>query len=301
MNVYDSISSNKRNSVLLFLFFFIIIVGMAYTVGFYYNSSPFGIFIAVFAAIFSIGFSLLQFYIGDKIVLGISKAKPADKKDHAKLINVVEGLSIAAGIPIPKIYVINDSAINAFATGRDPNHASVAVTAGAIERLNKVELEGVVAHELSHVKNYDIRMMMLVAVLVGIIALISDIFLRSMIYGKKDSDNKIGGTLGLILLFVGIVFAALSPLIAQLIKFAVSRKREFLADSSGALLTRYPKGLADALRKIRDDKEPLVDSANKATAHLFIENPLRSFKGKMNRLFSTHPPIDERIKALDSM
>ena len=303
MNFYDNISSNKRKTLLLVSLFFIIIMLLSYTIGIYLGDIYTGIGLAFFALIFSIILSMVNFYSGDRIILGISKAKPADEKDHARLINIVEGLSIAANVPVPKIYVIDDTAINAFATGRDPEHASITVTTGAIDRLNKVELEGVVAHELSHIKNYDIRLMLFVVVLVGVIVLISDIFLRNMLYRRSNSNEgpKIGGLPGMILILAGVLLALLSPFIAELIKLAVSRRREFLADSNGALLTRYPKGLANALKKIRDDKDPLVDSANKATAHLYIENPLRNFKGRINSMFSTHPPIDERIKILDEM
>lgn len=303
MNLYDNISSNKRKTFLLVSLFFIIIISLSYVIGIYSGDMYTGIGLAFFALIFSIILSMVNFYSGDKIILGISKAKLANKNDHARLINVVEGLSIAANVPVPKIYVIDDTAINAFATGRDPEHASITVTTGAIDRLNKVELEGVVAHELSHIKNYDIRLMLFVVVLVGIIVLISDIFLRNMLYRRSNSNSgpKIGGLPGMVFILIGVLLALLSPFIAELIKLAVSRRREFLADSNGALLTRYPKGLASALKKIRDDKDPLVDSANKATAHLYIENPLRNFKGRINSMFSTHPPIDERIKLLNEM
>jgi len=235
----------------------------------------------------------------------MSSAKPADKKTHGRLIYAVEGIAIAAGIPTPKIYIIEDSAINAFATGRDLEHASVTVTTGAIERLNKLELESVVAHEISHIKNYDIRLMMLVVILVGMITLLSDWFLRSMFYGKRKNGAKIEGVIGLVFIALGIALVVLSPIIARLIKLAVSRKREFLADANGALLTRYPKGLADALKKIRDDKEPLVEAANKATAHLYIVSPFKDKAkgavGWFSNLFNTHPPVEERIKILGKM
>src|SRR3989344_2110213 len=301
MNIYENISSNKRNSIILVLLFFIILISLGYFIGFYYGNFYTGIGIGFFAMVFSIIMTLINFYAGDKIILKMSSAKPADKKTHGRLIYAVEGIAIAAGIPTPKIYIIEDSAINAFATGRDLEHASVTVTTGAIERLNKLELESVVAHEISHIKNYDIRLMMLVVILVGMITLLSDWFLRSMFYGKRKEGAKTEGVIGIVLIAIGIVLVVLSPFIAQLIKLAVSRKREFLADANGALLTRYPKGLSDALKKIRDDKEPLVEAANKATAHLFIENPLRKFKGRMNIMFSTHPDINDRIKRLEYM
>ena len=299
MNLYENISSNKRKSIFLITIFFIIIGLLGYAFGLYLGDAFIGL---GFAIVFSTIMTLISFYSGDKLILGMSSAVPADRKEYPHLVNTVEGLAIAAGIPTPKIYVIDDSAINAFATGRDPKHASVTVTTGAIKRLKRDELEGVIAHELSHVRNYDIRMMMFVVVLVGIIALLSDFFLRSMIYGRGGRrDMKGSGIIGIIIMIIGLILAILAPLIAQLIKLAVNRQREFLADSDGALLSRNPDGLANALKKIKDDKEPLVEAANKATAHLFIENPLRTFKGRINSLFSTHPDITERIKRLESL
>ena len=295
MNLYDHISSNKRKSIFLIALFFIIITALGYSLGFYIGVPVIGLLIAfVFSAIML----LISYYSGDKLILKMSHAIPADRKKYPHLVNTVEGLAIAAGIQTPKIYVINDTAINAFATGRNPKNASVTVTTGAIERLKRDELEGVLAHELAHIRNYDIRMMMLVVILAGIIALLSDFFLRTLIYGKRNRGVKAGGIIGALLIIIGLVLALLSPLISQLIRFAVSRQREFLADADGALLSRNPQGLANALKKIKNDKEPLVEAANKATAHLFIENPLRAFKGRINSLFSTHPPIDERIKKL---
>ena len=291
--LYEHISWNKRKSVFLIIVFFIIIGLLGYSFGLYLGDVFIGIGIAI---VFSTIMTLIGLYSGDRMILSMSHAVEADRKKYPHLVNSVEGLAIAAGIPTPKIYVIEDSAINAMATGRDPKHAAVIVTTGAVERLKRDELEGVLAHEMSHIRNYDIRMMMLVVVLVGIIALLSDVFLRSMFYGRGRKDSKNGGAAVLIL--IGLVFAVLSPIIAQLIKMAVSRQREFLADSDGALLCRNPESLARALEKIKNDHEPLVEAANKATAHLFIENPLRTFGGKMNRLFATHPDINERIRRL---
>jgi len=297
--LYEHISSNKRKSILLISIFFIVIGFLGYTFGLYFGDAFIGL---AFAIIFSTIMTLISVYSGDKMILSMSSAVPADRKKYPNLVNTVEGLAIASGIQTPKIYVIDDRAINAFATGRDPQHASVTITTGAIERLKRDELEGVIAHELSHIRNYDIRMMMLVVVLVGVIALLSDLFLRSMFYGRgKRSSGKGGGMIGVIIILIGLVLAILAPLIAQLIKLAVSRQREFLADADGTLLSRNPSGLTNALRKIRDDKEPLVEAANKATAHLFIENPLRTFRGKINSLFSTHPDINDRIKRLESL
>jgi len=297
VTLYEHISYNKKKSVLLIGIFFVIIGVLGYAFGLYFGDAFIGLALAI---VISTLMALVSFYSGDKIILRMSHAVPADKRKYPHLVNTVEGLAIAAGIPKPKIYVIEDSAINAFATGRDSQHSSITVTTGAIKRLKRDELEGVIAHEMAHIRNYDIRMMMFVVILVGIIALLSDIFLRSMIYGRGKSNRRQSGLIGVIIILIGLILAVLSPLIAQLIKLAVSRKREFLADADGALLSRNPQGLANALKKIRDDKEPLVEAANKATAHLFIENPLRTFKGRINGLFSTHPDINERIKRLKS-
>ena len=295
--LYEQISGNKRKSIFLIIVFFIIIIFLGYSFGLYFGD----VFVGIgFAIIISTVMTLISLYSGDKIILSMSGAVPADKKKYPHLVNAVEGLAIAAGIPTPNIYVIEDSAINAFATGRDPKHASITVTTGAIQRLRRDELEGVISHELAHVRNYDIRMMMFVVILVGVIALLSDMFLRSMFYGRKRDDSK-SGIISLIIILIGLVLAVLAPLIAQLVKLAVSRQREYLADADGSIISRNPHGLANALKKIKDDKEPLVEAANKATAHLFIENPLRTFGGKINNLFATHPPIDDRINRLEKL
>jgi len=297
VNVYNQISSNKRNSVFLITLFLIIIIFLGYALGLLYGNPSVGVIVAV---VISCTFALISYFQGDKTILSMSGAKPASKLKYPHLVHTIEGLAIAAGIPTPKIYVIEDSAINAFATGRNPEHAAVTVTTGCLTRLNRTELEGVIGHEMSHIKNYDIRMMMLTVMLVGIVVLLSDILLRSFIYGRgRKSSSK--GNIGVILLIVGLVLAILAPFFALLIKLAVSRKREYLADASGAMITRYPSGLANALKKIRDDKEPLVEAANKATAHLFISNPLRRFKGRVNKLFASHPDINDRIRRLENM
>jgi len=204
-------------------------------------------------------------------------------------------------VDTPKCYVIDDTALNAFATGRDPQNSAICVTTGLLKTMNRQELEGVVAHEMSHIKNYDIRVMLLTAVLVAVLTLLSDIFLRSFLFGGGRSSDREGGQLQVVLIVVGLVLVILSPLIGQLIKLAVSRKREYLADASGAMLTRYPPGLASALKKIKKDPDPLVDHANRATAHLFISTPFRKKSGFFTGLFSTHPPIEERIKRLEAM
>lgn len=273
--------------------FVLVIAGLAYVWSLYSNG---GYFVVILATFFAIITSLFSFYSGDKVALSTSGAKEIEKKDNPYVWRMVENLAITAGVPMPKVYIIEDSAMNAFATGRDPDHASIALTTGIINGLENEELEGVIAHEMSHVKNYDIRLMMVVIICVGIITLLADWLLRSFIWrGRSRDENKGGG----ILILVGLVLAILSPLFAKLIQLAISRKREFLADASGSLLTRYPEGLARALEKINLQNKPLK-RANKATAHLYISNPFKK-DGKTSNLFSTHPPIAERIKALRSM
>ena len=298
MLTYTEVSKNKTYSVLLIFVFLLIIIGLGFAFSQAYNAPE----ILLFAVIFSSVSAFISYFYSDKITLAISKAHQIDLKTQPELYRTVENLCIAAGLPMPRVYVIEDSALNAFATGRDPKHAVVCVTSGLLQKLNKTELEGVLAHELSHVGNYDIRFMTLVVVLVGIITLLADWMLRASFFGgRRTSDNNSGGQL---FLLIGIILALLSPIVATLIKLAVSRKREFLADASGALLTRYPEGLASALEKINADHEPL-EAANKATAHLYIANPLKDHKGDSQgwfaSMFNTHPPIEERIKRLREM
>ena len=297
--MYEQIAANKRKSALIFFFFLLMIFVLAYAFGALTGMGTGGL---VFAALIAGGMSFLGYWTSDSIVLAISRAKPVTKEEYPFLFNVVEGLAIAAGIPAPRCYVIDDTAPNAFATGRTPAHSVICVTTGLLQKLNRVELEGVVAHEMSHIKNFDIRVQTLAVVMVGIIALLSDWIMRSLWWGGRGRRSGRGksGNLGAVLVVVGIFFAIFGPIIAQLLRLAVSRKREFLADASGALLTRYPAGLAAALRKIADDTEPL-EAANKATAHLYIVNPLKDIKGAVNKLFSTHPPIEARIAALEKM
>jgi len=298
-NFYQEIASNKWKSVLLIGIFLILITVLGIALGAWYGSPYSGIFLALVAG--GIYF-LFSYYGGAETILTMTGAKEATKPEYTYLINTVEGLTLAAGLPkVPKVYVIDDSALNAFATGRDPEHSYIAVTTGLLKKLNKLELEGVLAHELSHIKNYDIRVMMLTSVLIGITVLLSDFLLRSFLFGRSDNREG-GGQLQIIMIVAGLVLAILAPFIGMLIQLAVSRKREFLADASGALLTRYPQGLADALRKIKGDPDPLVDHANRATAHLFISTPFRK-QGKSwwMSLFSTHPDIDERIRRLEGM
>ncbi len=237
-----------------------------------------------------------SYYYSDKVVLSISGAREVTAGENAFLHNTVEGLAIAAGIPKPRVYVIDDPAPNAFATGRDPEHAAIAVTQGLLDKMSRQELEGVLAHEMSHIENFDIRFSTMVVVLVGTIALLRDFFWRDLRYGRGRSRDSSSGMLWV----VGIVLAILAPIIAQLIQLAISRQREYLADMNGARLTRNPEGLASALTKLEADKEALA-VANKATAHLYIVNPLHDWGGKLNGLFDTHPPIEERIRRLRAL
>lgn len=299
MNIYNQINSNKIKTWLIMFLFIVFISTLAYIYG---KASGYGLSATGIALIFSGVISFASYYYSDRIVLTMSGAKRIEKKDNPELFRIVENLCIGSGLPMPKVYIIEDSAPNAFATGRDPKHSVVCVTSGLLDKLNKVELEGVIAHELSHVKNYDIRVMSIVVILVGVVALLADFFTRSIWYGGRRRDREESGSSQGIFLAIGIILAIISPIIATLIQLAISRKREFLADASGALLTRYPEGLASALEKISKDKEPL-EAANNATAHLYIVNP---FKGKdianwFSGLFNTHPPIEERVKILRSM
>ncbi len=241
--------------------------------------------------------NFISYWYSDKIILSLSNAKLASREEFFDLYNSVENLSITAGLPMPKVYVIDDPAPNAFATGRNKNHAVIAVTIGLLERLEKDELEGVIAHELSHIGNRDILLMSAVVVLVGLVSIISDMFLRSMVFGGNNNKNRGGGG---ILAIIGIVLMLLSPLIATLIKLAISRRREYLADASASLLTRYPEGLAKALEKISSYNIPMKD-AHTATAHLFIANPFGSASKSISNIFSTHPPIEKRIQILRNM
>lgn len=297
--MYKQITSNKRKSFLLIAFFIIFVVFLGWIFG-QFTGDSYGVLIL--ALIISLTMALISFYSGDKVALWTAGAKgPIQKNDNPYVYRLVENLCITAGLPTPKIYLIPDPAPNAFATGRDPKHASIALTTGLIERLENEELEGVIAHELSHIKNYDIRLMMIVIVLVGIVALLSNWLLRFRFLGGRRDDREGSGQIGVILLLAGIVLAILSPLISKLIQLAVSRKREFLADADGALLTRYPEGLARALEKISTYTGPMA-RANDATAHLYISNPFGEKKNKFfHKLFSTHPPAEERIKALRTM
>ncbi|HUT08415.1 MAG TPA: zinc metalloprotease HtpX [Candidatus Latescibacteria bacterium] len=299
--MYEQISRNKWKSIALIVFFMAFIFLLTWFFEYVTGWGKGGLVLAVVVAM---GMAAVGYYASDKIVLTISRARPVTKEEFPYLYNVVEGLAIAAGLPAPKCYVIDDTAPNAFAAGRKPETAVICVTTGILEKLNRVELEGVIAHEMSHIKNYDVRLQTLVVVMAGVVALLSDWMLRSFLWGggrrRGGRDRGSSGGAGGILIIVGLALAVLSPFIATIIQLAVSRKREFLADANGAMLTRYPAGLASALRKISADTEPLK-AANKATAHLYIVNPLKNIKGGVNKLFSTHPPIEERIAALEKM
>ncbi len=298
---WDQVSGNIFKTWLIMFFFSIFAVGVIYILarGFGFGEVG-GVGIIGFALIMAGIMNFASYYWSDKIVLGISGAKPLKHDDNKELYHLVENLCIAAGLPVPQIYTLEDSAPNAFATGRDPKHAAICFTTGILDKLNKQELEGVTAHELSHVGNRDTLLMSVVSVLVGTIALLADFFLRSMWFGgRRGNDRDNNNTIFVIL---AIAAAILAPIVATLIQLAVSRRRELLADASGVLLTRYPEGLINALLKISADKEPL-EAANRGTAHLYIVNPL---KGKdagawLAGLFNTHPPIDIRVKALREM
>lgn len=294
--MYNQIQSNKRKTTLLILLFLIFIIGIAWFADVYLG---YGYSMVTSAIAFSGVMTLVSYFAGDKIALMSAGAKEIKAEDNPYIWRMVENLAITAGMSMPRVHIIESPALNAFATGRDPKHASIAVTTGIIEALENEELEGVIAHELSHIQNYDIRVMTIVVVLVGAIAILSDMFFRARLFGHGgDDDNRSSGQLGSILAIFGIVLIVLSPIIAEIIKLAISRKREYLADASGALLTRYPEGLARALEKISASAVPL-QTASAATAHLFISNPL---KGKtLSGLFSTHPPIEDRIKRLRGM
>jgi heat shock protein HtpX len=291
--LYTQADKNTRLTWFYITSFLIFVIGVGYIfAGAMGNSN-----ILYIAVIFSVLMSFGSYWWSDKIVLAMSSAKEIDHDSNREIYHLVENLCITAGLPVPKIYVIQDSAMNAFATGRDPEHGVICLTTGIIARLEKAELEAVIAHELSHIGNRDILLSTVVVVMVGFVTLLADWF-RHWAFFRRGSDNEGGGQLRLIFIILAIVLSILAPIAGVLMQLAISRKREFLADADGALLTRYPEGLASALEKISKDTEPL-EAANRATAHLFIANP---FKGKkVSSLFMTHPPVEERIKALRGM
>lgn len=295
--MYEQISSNIWRSRLLLLVFLLLVGGIGAAFYFVYDDPVIVPIAIVFAAVSS----LAGYYNSDKIVLAATGARPASKEEFPHYVNSVEGLALAAGMPAPRPYVIDDPAPNAFATGRDPERAAICCTTGLLAMMDRVELEGVIAHEMAHIRNYDIRFMAVVTVLVGAIALLADWFWWSgRLGGFRRRGRDSGGQAQLLFYAIGILLIILAPISAALVQAAVSRKREYLADASGALLTRYPDGLASALEKIAADPHALK-RANKATAHLFIANPLKDFRGGMNKLFDTHPPIQERVERLREM
>jgi len=298
VSISSEIRSNVAKTYAFMAGFVVFVVLFGYVLG---QALGYGNSWMYIAVIFSVISSAVSYYWGDSIVLAMSGARPADRRRDFDFFTVTENIAIASGIPKPRLYVIEDTAMNAFATGRDPSHAVVCATAGLLSRLERRELEGVIAHEMSHIKNFDTRLMAVVAVLAGSVAFLADMFMRSLWWGghrNRDEDRGLGS----LLLVVGLALAILSPLVATLIQLAISRRREFLADASAAYVTRYPEGLARALEKLKSDRE-VLEAATNATAHLFITNP---FKGKQfgawfSSLFDTHPPIVERIRILRSM
>ena len=304
-DMYEEMARNKRNTILLFIFFGIFIGVLGFVIGQASGTGYWGLLIALIVVfLMSIG----SYYKGDKLVLAVSRAKKIRKEDAPQLYNVVEELTIASGLPMPNIYIIHDDdAPNAFATGRDPEHSSVAVTTGLLSRLNRAELQGVMAHELSHVQNFDILFATLIGVMVGTVALLCDFFLRYTFWGggrsrsRSRSSGSSGGGAEAVIFIIAIVLAILAPIFAKLIQLAVSRQREYLADASAAQMTRYPEGLANALAKIAKDPG-ILEVSNRATQHLYIVSPIKSLRDKKkSNLFSTHPPIEERIKRLREM
>lgn len=294
--IYTHQSENSHKTWLLMTMFFVVVIGIAWLFSSILNNPA----ILYGGIIFSVGMNIYSYWYSDKLVIKMSGAKPVVREQYFDLWNTVENLSITAGLPMPKVYIIEDESPNAFATGRDKDHAAVAVTTGLLKMLNKTELEGVMAHELSHIGNRDILLSTVVVVLVGFIAIISDMFMRSMMFGG-GSDNR-DNRLALVFMIIGVILALLAPVVANLIHLAISRKREFLADASGALLTRYPDGLASALEKISAYPRG-VARASTATAHLYISNPLKNGEKTsfFKKLFMTHPPTEERIAALRGM
>ncbi len=302
----ERIARNRRNSLLLIAVFLAFITVFGYVIGFALLGDPTRALVGLaLALVVGVIAGLISYFAGDRMVLAASRAREITHDDAPVLFNVVEEMSIASGLPMPKIYIVDDTAPNAFATGRDPEHATVAVTSGLLEKLDRDELQGVIAHEMSHVANFDIRYSMLVGILVGTTVLISDFFLRGLWFGgggrgggRRGGDG--GGQAQIIMLLVAIVLAILAPLFARLLQLSISRQREFLADATAVSLTRNPKGLADALQKISGDRE-VLEVANRATAHLYIVNPIKRFEKRSKGLFSTHPPIEERIKILRAL
>jgi heat shock protein HtpX len=302
--VYEQIAANKRKTVLLVFLFVLLLSAVGLAVDFFLKGGVVGfVVVAIIVAIAS----FVSYFNSDKVALKMAHAVPPDPEEYARYHNLVEGLCIASGLPKPRLYIVDDEAPNAFSTGRNPKHAAVAVTTGLLEKMNRVELEGVLAHELSHIRNYDVLVMTLAVTMVGIIVLISDYFLRIMFWtgGRAGrNDNNSGNPLGIVCAVLGFVLLIFAPIIARLMQMAVSRDREYLADASGVLLTRYPPGLISALEKLKGD-HTVTHFASKATSHLWIEEPLdkstNKRESKWNHLFDTHPPLDDRIHALEQL
>lgn len=310
-NIYEVQSSNRWKSFFVVAGFFLFITLSIYMISqamaYYLGYEPGGLGSVGLAFIVSGSLSFGSYWWSDKIVLGLSGAHPANKKQYFDFYTVTENLALASGLPMPALYVIDDTAPNAFATGRDPQHAAVCATTGILQVLNRTELEGVIAHELTHVRNYDTRLMSLVSIMVGSLALLADWLLRMSFWGgggRRRSNDDEGGQMGAIIMVLGLIFAILSPIIATLIQLAISRRREYMADAGSVGLTHQPSGLISALKKISADQEPL-EAANKATAHLYIVNPFKQGDKRMvnwlSGLFNTHPPVADRIKLLQEM
>jgi len=299
--MYEQIAANKRNTFILITAMMALLMVLGYVIGLLFGSEIMGL---IMAAVIAIVMAIVSYSSGDSIILNISQAKEIKKSDDPQLFNVVEELAIAGGIPMPRVFLIDDPAPNAFATGRDPQHAAVAITKGLREKLKRDELQGVMAHELSHIQNRDILYMMMLGVMVGAIVILSDVFLRSLRYGALRSsgrrEGKGAGQAQIVFVAFGLLLAILVPLFAAIIQLAASRQREYLADASAAKLTRYPEGLASALEKIAKDKEQLK-VANKATQHLYIVNPFTKARKQLSMIWDTHPPIEERIQRLRSL
>ncbi len=302
--MYEQIARNKRRTFLILLFFVVLVLVVAIAFDLLFGGGPVGIVIAV---VIAVALAWISYFNSDKVALAASHAQPADEQEYRRYHNLVEGLCIAAGLPKPRLYVVDDPAPNAFATGRNPKHAAVAVTTGLLEMMNRVELEGVLAHELSHIKNYDILVTTVAVTAVGAVALLSDIGLRFAFWGgirddRRDSSD--GGPLGAVLAIASLAILMLAPFAGYLMQFAMSRNREYLADASGVQLTRYPPGLVSALEKLRNDYA-VVHHATKATAQMWIEQPLETADdrrgSRINRLFDTHPPLEDRIRRLQEM
>jgi len=297
--MYDQISSNKFKSFALVALFVALVFGVGWAFSHSLNFGPEGLILALAVAFFSTWGS---YWYSDRIVLAMSRARPVDRTKEPYLVNLVEGLSIAAGIPQPRAYVIDDPSPNAFATGRNPKNAAIAVTTGLIQKLDRLELEGVIAHELAHIKNYDTLVQTLAAVMAGMIVLMSDWMVRTWLWSGRGKGGQGSGGPQVVLAIIALLLLVLAPIFAAIIQMAISRQREYLADANGALLTRYPDGLASALRKISADTNRLA-VANKATESLYIYNPLKNYRkgGGLNALFNTHPPVEERIRRLEAM